>query len=136
MLADDTKQKPPPELITAGAHSHCVRMDGSRLGGIEPRCRAKDPLEDQIPLKRFSQGQPLGSERGTVASPAPLLFTASAVLGGSPAAGGCVSYAIGVGASLVALLQQPINCGFDHLLLGLWQRPHQRRKLCTDFQPT
>ena len=72
MLADDTKQKPPPELITAGAHSHCVRMDGSRLGGIEPRCRAKDPLEDQIPLKRFSQGQPLGIERGTEAH-APLI---------------------------------------------------------------
>jgi hypothetical protein len=69
-LVDDIKQKPPPELITAGAHSHCA--DGwFEARGEEPRCRAKDPLEDQIPLKRFSQGQPLGSERGTVASPAP-----------------------------------------------------------------
>jgi hypothetical protein len=39
-LADDIKQKPPPELITAGAHTHCAdgwfEARGKSLG-VAPR---------------------------------------------------------------------------------------------------
>ncbi len=59
------------------------------------------------------------------------MFTASAVLCERPAVAGSAFCAVGAGDSLIALLQQLINHGVDHLLLGLWQRPHHRRKLCS-----